>query len=62
MIYFEGKRKTKCDSCKGKAFHLVEGWEYICNDCGGLGYKLKTVLVDMETLANKLEKKICRKK
>lgn len=62
MIYFEGKRKIKCKVCKGTAFYLLEGWEYICQECEGLGYKMKTVLVDFETLANKLEKKICRKK
>ena len=63
MIYFEGKKKIKCKECGGKAFNIVEGYEYICNKCEGIGYMLKTVLVDIETLAKKLEGKIqCLKK
>ena len=62
MIYFEGKKKIKCKTCKGTAFYVLEGYEYICNDCEGIGYKLKTVLVDIETLAKKIGDRLkCQK-
>ena len=54
MIYFKGTKKIKCKHCKGRAFYVLEGYEYICSDCDGLGYNLKEVLVDMETLAKKI--------
>jgi len=54
MIYFKGTKRIKCESCKGRAFYVLEGYEYICNVCKGMGFKLKEVLIDMETLAQKL--------
>ena len=58
MLYFKGCKKIKCKDCKGKAFYVLEGYEYICNSCSGLGYSLKEVLVDMETLAKKIGERI----
>ena len=37
---------------------MVEGYEYICNGCKGLKYELKKVLIDIETLAEKIGDKI----
>ena len=58
MIYIECKKKIKCKTCKGAGFVLVEDYEYVCNDCRGLKYKIKSVLVDIETLAEKVGEKI----
>tara|TARA_R110002020_G_scaffold472472_1_gene700601 strand:- start:21344 stop:21529 length:186 start_codon:yes stop_codon:yes gene_type:complete len=58
MIYIECKKKIKCSGCKGTGYNLIEGYEYICNDCKGIKYKIKSVLMDIETLAEKVEEKI----
>jgi hypothetical protein len=57
MIYFQGKKKMCCDACKGKAFYILEGYEYICNVCDGLGYKLIDVNIDIETLITMIKDK-----
>jgi DnaJ-class molecular chaperone len=54
MIYLEAKRKLKCKACKGLGYTLIEGYEYICSECKGMKYKLKNVLVDIETLSDKI--------
>lgn len=57
MIYFPGKKKQCCATCGGKGFYILEGHEYICNDCKGLGYKLIDVNVDIETLKKMIKEK-----
>ncbi len=58
MIYLEAKKKIKCKDCKGSGYKMVEGYEYICNGCKGMKYELKKVLIDIETLAEKIGDKI----
>jgi len=58
MIYFPGKKIIKCRACKGRGYSLIEGYEYICNSCGGKKKETRDVLVDIETLVTKIEDKI----
>ena len=58
MIYLNAINRIKCPECKGKGFNLVEGYEYICNDCKGSKHKRKKILLDIETLAIKIGEKI----
>ena len=57
-IRLPGKRLIKCKPCGGAGFTLIEGYEYICNSCGGKKKETRDVLVDIETLATKIEEKI----
>ena len=61
MIYLEAKKKIKCRSCKGSGYKIVEGYEYICIECKGLKHELSNVLIDIETLAEKIGDTICKK-
>ena len=62
MVYFKAKEKIKCKGCHGSGFSMVEGYEYICLDCKGMKHTLKDVLIDIETLAEKIGDKLkCKK-
>ena len=58
MIYLEAKKRIKCPECHGSGYKMVEGYEYICMKCKGLKYKIKDILIDIETLAEKIGEKI----
>ena len=58
MIYLEAKRKIRCKGCNGSGYNIIEGYEYVCPDCKGLKYSLKKVLIDIETLAEKIGEKL----
>lgn len=58
MIYLEAKKKVKCKECSGSGYNMIEGYEYICPKCKGLKYELKKVLIDIETLAEKIGEKL----
>ena len=60
MIYIEAKQKIKCKNCHGAGYKMIEGYEYICPECKGMKYILKTVLMDIETIAEKVGEKIKR--
>ena len=58
MIYLEAKKKIKCKTCNGSGYNMLEGYEYICPDCKGLKHTIKNVLIDIETLAEKIGDKL----
>ena len=60
MIYIEAKQKIKCKNCHGTGYNMIGGYEYICPVCKGMKYTFKTVLMDIETIAEKVGEKIKR--
>ena len=58
MIYLNATKRIKCPGCKGRGYSLLEGYEYICNECKGSKHKRKKILLDIETLAIKIGEKI----
>ena len=57
LIYFPAKKKRCCEECKGKAFYVLEGYEYICQSCEGRGYEMIDVSGDIETLKTMIGEK-----
>ena len=58
MIYLEAKKKVKCKHCNGSGYNMIGGYEYVCPVCKGLKYEIKDVLIDIETLAEKIGDKL----
>ena len=58
MIYLEAKERIKYPRCKGSGYKITEGYEYVCMECKGLKFKNRDILIDIETLAEKIGEKI----
>ena len=57
-IRLPGKRLVKCKACGGAGFTLIEGHEYICQECNGRKNKWIDSTIDIETLALMIKEKL----
>ena len=57
-IRLPAKRVVKCKAGGGAGFSLIEGYEYICQECKGKKIKWIDSQIDIETLALMIKEKL----